>query len=449
MTTAPCLFRQERLGQKMQPFQALKFRTMKVDTDTTAHREFIRATMSASATPTGNGLYKLERPDAITPTGRWLRKTSLDELPQLLNVLRGEMSLVGPRPCLAYETETFAPHHFERFRVPAGITGLVAGNRPRPLHLRRSPRPRRRVCAQLVARPRPDALAPYAHATSSPAKGNRLMNTDSLRVAVIGLGYWGPNLVRNLHEARRRRGGAGSATSTRTRSSASAGATRPSAGRRGLDDVLNDPSVDAVAIATPVSTHAPLGLRALDAGKHVFIEKPLAASSAEAPRSDRRCRRAAASCVMPGHTFLYSPPVNMVRDLIESGRARRHLLRLDQPRQPRPPPARRERRLGSRARTTSRSSATGSTRRRARVSAISRGCVLPGTPDVAFINLEYGSGPIAHVELSWLAPSKLRRTTIVGSRKMVVYDDTSDRAGPRLRLGRRCSRTRRPSASTS
>ena len=63
----PVLFRQERLGQKMQPFTALKFRTMKVDTDTTAHREFIRATMSADATPTENGLYKLERPDAITP----------------------------------------------------------------------------------------------------------------------------------------------------------------------------------------------------------------------------------------------------------------------------------------------------------------------------------------------------------------------------------------------
>jgi predicted dehydrogenase len=59
------------------------------------------------------------------------------------------------------------------------------------------------------------------------------------------------------------------------------------------------------------------------------------------------------------------------------------------------------------------------------VSAISRGCILPGVPDVAFINLEFGSGAIAHVELAWLAPSKLRRTTIVGSRKMVVYDDTS------------------------
>jgi lipopolysaccharide/colanic/teichoic acid biosynthesis glycosyltransferase len=80
--------------------------------------------MSASAAAGENGLYKLERGDAITPFGRWLRKTSLDELPQLLNVLRGDMSLVGPRPCLDYETETFRPHHFERFLVPPGITGL-------------------------------------------------------------------------------------------------------------------------------------------------------------------------------------------------------------------------------------------------------------------------------------------------------------------------------------
>jgi lipopolysaccharide/colanic/teichoic acid biosynthesis glycosyltransferase len=60
----------------------------------------------------------------VTPFGRFLRRTSLDELPQLLNVLRGDMSLVGPRPCLPYEAEHFEPHHFERFDVPAGITGL-------------------------------------------------------------------------------------------------------------------------------------------------------------------------------------------------------------------------------------------------------------------------------------------------------------------------------------
>ncbi len=120
----PVLFRQTRLGQDRRPFTVLKFRTMRVDTDDSAHREFIEQTMSSDALPTDNGLYKLNRDDAITPFGRFLRKTSLDELPNLINVLRGEMSLVGPRPCLEYETEHFARHHFERFDVPQGITGL-------------------------------------------------------------------------------------------------------------------------------------------------------------------------------------------------------------------------------------------------------------------------------------------------------------------------------------
>jgi exopolysaccharide biosynthesis polyprenyl glycosylphosphotransferase len=120
----PVIFRQTRLGKGMRPFTVLKFRTMRVDTDDSAHREFIRQTMDSSAAPTESGLYKLDRDDAVTPFGRFLRKTSLDELPNLVNVLRGEMSLVGPRPCLEYETEHFAPHHFERFAVQQGITGL-------------------------------------------------------------------------------------------------------------------------------------------------------------------------------------------------------------------------------------------------------------------------------------------------------------------------------------
>jgi lipopolysaccharide/colanic/teichoic acid biosynthesis glycosyltransferase len=120
----PIFFRQERLGIDMQPFTALKFRTMRVGTDNSVHREYIRATMSSDAAPERHGIYKLDRGDAITGFGRWLRKTSLDELPQLINVLRGDMSLVGPRPCLDYETETFSPQHFERFLVPAGLTGL-------------------------------------------------------------------------------------------------------------------------------------------------------------------------------------------------------------------------------------------------------------------------------------------------------------------------------------
>jgi exopolysaccharide biosynthesis polyprenyl glycosylphosphotransferase len=120
----PIFFRQVRYGLGMGTFSALKFRTMRVDTDDSAHRAFIQATMDSKASPTANGLYKLDRSDAVTRSGRWLRKTSLDELPQLINVLRGEMSLVGPRPCLEYELEHFEPHHFERFKVPAGLTGL-------------------------------------------------------------------------------------------------------------------------------------------------------------------------------------------------------------------------------------------------------------------------------------------------------------------------------------
>jgi exopolysaccharide biosynthesis polyprenyl glycosylphosphotransferase len=120
----PVFFRQNRLGLNMHEFTALKFRTMKTETDDSAHREYIEKTMSSSAMAGSNGIYKLDRSDAITQFGAWLRKTSLDELPQLINVLRGEMSLVGPRPCIPYETEHFEDHQFERFLVPQGITGL-------------------------------------------------------------------------------------------------------------------------------------------------------------------------------------------------------------------------------------------------------------------------------------------------------------------------------------
>ena len=120
----PVFFRQPRLGQGMREFNFLKFRTMAVDSDDGLHREYIKSLMSKDAAPGENGLYKLDRADAVTRVGGWLRRTSLDELPQLINVLRGDMSLVGPRPCLAYEVEHFAPHHFDRFLVPAGMTGL-------------------------------------------------------------------------------------------------------------------------------------------------------------------------------------------------------------------------------------------------------------------------------------------------------------------------------------
>lgn len=120
----PIFFRQTRLGLNMREFVAFKFRTMYVDTDDDEHRTYIEQTMTSSAAIGTNGMYKLERNSSITPFGSWLRKTSLDELPQLINVLWGEMSLVGPRPCIPYETRFFQPHHFERFLLPQGLTGL-------------------------------------------------------------------------------------------------------------------------------------------------------------------------------------------------------------------------------------------------------------------------------------------------------------------------------------
>lgn len=121
----PVFFRQTRLGTNMKEFTALKFRTMKVGTDQSVHRAAVRTASLEGADPDeATGIYKLGRSDAVTGFGRGLRRTSLDELPQLINVLRGDMSLVGPRPCIPYETENFEPHHLERFAMPQGITGL-------------------------------------------------------------------------------------------------------------------------------------------------------------------------------------------------------------------------------------------------------------------------------------------------------------------------------------
>ena len=120
----PVIFRQTRLGAGMREFTMLKFRTMAAHTDAAPHQEYIERAMNGEVPADDGGLQKLDRQDVITGPGRWLRRSSLDELPQLINVLRGDMSLVGPRPCIPYETAHFAPHQFERFSMPAGITGL-------------------------------------------------------------------------------------------------------------------------------------------------------------------------------------------------------------------------------------------------------------------------------------------------------------------------------------
>jgi lipopolysaccharide/colanic/teichoic acid biosynthesis glycosyltransferase len=121
----PILFRQTRLGQLERPFQMLKFRTMYADCDHGVHREYVTRMLNGEdPRDGGTALFKLQHDARITPIGRFLRRTSLDELPQLLNVLRGDMALVGPRPVLPWEVELYKPHHRERFQVKPGITGL-------------------------------------------------------------------------------------------------------------------------------------------------------------------------------------------------------------------------------------------------------------------------------------------------------------------------------------
>lgn len=133
----PALFRQIRIGYRKQPFVMLKFRTMQADSPDDLHRDFVRRELNGEdpRDPGGRGLFKLEGDQRVTRIGRALRATSMDELPQLINVLRGEMALVGPRPALAWELELYQPHHHERFAVKPGITGLwqVSGRSRLPM----------------------------------------------------------------------------------------------------------------------------------------------------------------------------------------------------------------------------------------------------------------------------------------------------------------------------
>jgi lipopolysaccharide/colanic/teichoic acid biosynthesis glycosyltransferase len=136
----PALFRQERLGRNKQPFTLLKLRTMYVDNDDRIHRDYVTRMLSADRTsPAGeSGLFKLDADPRITPLGAWLRRTSLDELPQLFNVLHGEMSLVGPRPVLSWEAQLLGEAYQPRFAVKPGITGLWQVNGRSRLSMRRA-----------------------------------------------------------------------------------------------------------------------------------------------------------------------------------------------------------------------------------------------------------------------------------------------------------------------
>ena len=119
----PAFYRQQRIGRGGRPFTMYKFRTMRVGGSDAQHRELIARELRGEDTSV-NGSWKIDGDPRVTQVGSFLRRTSLDELPQLINVLRGQMSLVGPRPCLDWEAEMFPAKFAERFDVPPGLTGL-------------------------------------------------------------------------------------------------------------------------------------------------------------------------------------------------------------------------------------------------------------------------------------------------------------------------------------
>jgi len=127
--SGPIFYVQERLGRDGRPFRFFKFRTMQHNSDDVIHRQFAAMFINGDAegcrrTNGQADLYKMKSDPRVTAIGLWLRRTSLDELPQLYNILRGDMSLVGPRPPISYEIENYLPWHMERLKVTPGLTGL-------------------------------------------------------------------------------------------------------------------------------------------------------------------------------------------------------------------------------------------------------------------------------------------------------------------------------------
>jgi len=248
------------------------------------------------------------------------------------------------------------------------------------------------------------------------------LQPNELTFGLVGLGYWGPNLLRVLADL----------PGVRVKWICDLDAERLERfGRRypatrqttDFDDLLADEQLDAILIATPVFTHSDLASSSLRAGKHTFVEKPLAPSTAEA---DELLELAGLNdrVLLCGHTFTYSPAVRAVKALIDADELG-ELFFISSSRV----------NLGLHQRDVSVIWDLGPHdfsilldwlgEVPERVRATGRDAIVRGIPDVAFVNLTFPSRVLANVELSWLSPSKLRRTVIVGSKKMVVYEDGS------------------------
>ncbi len=242
----------------------------------------------------------------------------------------------------------------------------------------------------------------------------------SLRVAVIGAGYWGPNLVRNLNEAP---GADPVAVADLSDERLETIHKRFPAVRTTKDhhELFADPSIDAVCIATPVGTHRGLAEEAFAAGKHVFVEKPIAGTIEDAEAVIRAGKRANKT-LMVGHTFVYNPAVVNVRERIVRGDLGR-IYYVDSQRV----------NLGLHQFDINVLWDLGPhdvsitlywlDEEPVWVQCVGACYVQPEIEDVVFLTMGFPSGAVAHAHLSWLAPSKLRTMTVIGSNRMAVYDD--------------------------
>ncbi len=237
-------------------------------------------------------------------------------------------------------------------------------------------------------------------------------------VGVVGLNYWGPNLVRNFDEL-------GELTwlcDLDEERLAELSARYPKArATTSFDDLLADDGLDAIVVATPVPTHYALAKQALEAGKHVFVEKPPAMRATE---MDELVRLAAERdlVLMPGHLLLYHPGIVKLKELVESGELGEVLCVYGN-----------RQNLGI-VRTNENALWSLGVHDLSVIlylldedpeTAVAHGrdFLTPGVEDVVFCYLRFPSGKIAHMHLSWLDPHKMRRLTVVGREKMVVFDD--------------------------
>jgi predicted dehydrogenase len=246
------------------------------------------------------------------------------------------------------------------------------------------------------------------------------MSDGRVRIGLAGLGYWGPNLARNfasLPDAELMWLCDSSSDRLATTAARHPGIRTTTE----LDDLLADDDLDAVALSTPVVTHAELTKRALLAGKHVFVEKPMALTESEG----EELAALAEECelvLMPGHLLLYHPGVRMLKELVVRGDLG-DVLYVYGNRQNLGQVRKDENALGSLGAHDLAVILYLLEEEPAECHAHGESFLRDGVEDVVFCFLRFPSGTIAHMHLSWLDPHKIRRMTVVGTSKMAVFDD--------------------------